>query len=486
MTDDELNEMANDADEEAAQLFIRRRRTMEDFRYDEAQGLYWDTTTGILLSGKSVDGAIPRDDWPTRPDGRNGQLRRFQPSIAINDVDTGLTCEGSTWWPGKPRFIENVIITERGLIETRGAVCYNTYTPPDHSRLKHNQNPDLWINHVKYLFPDPVEHEHFFDFAAHMVQKPHEKVNHGIVIAGAQGIGKDASLLPLRYAVGEWNTAEIEPDAISGAFNGYVKSVMLIINEVRPHDEDHKASNFYNQIKPLLAAPPEMTPMNLKYANTIYVRNLCHVFLTTNDPLTMYVPDEDRRLFIMTSPIPDPKKVPVFSQDYFRTLFDYFQDGGTDAVVRWLKNRPIGHFQPGDPPRMTAGKQAIIDSAHQVRRTAVDDVFEHFCEKVEGNGAPIVLFTKDLIDFVQKGPYFDDKSTVLKQLAAKNFHFKMDSRGYAMIRNPESSEWRNGKFRSRMAFIKKSVPQEERAARVFEALETRPIAWEFSGKEDEF
>lgn len=477
MTDDELERMADEADSQPG--FVRRRRAMEDFRYDEQQEKYWDVTTGTLLGAKSVDGAIPRDDWPTRPDGRNGQLRPFQPSLAINDVDTGLTVEGSTWWPGKPQFIEDIVITERGALPKKGAVCYNSYAPPDHSNLKNNQNADKWINHVKFLWPDPLEHEHFFDFAAHMVQRPDEKVNHGIVIAGAQGIGKDTAMLPLRKGVGEWNTAEVDPAAISRQYNGYIKSVMLVINEVRPHDEDHKASNFYNELKPILAAPPEMLAMEMKYANTIYVRNLCHVILTTNDPLTMYIPPEDRRLFVITSNLPDPKAVPIFSPSYFDDMYEYLENGGADAVVRWLLNRDIFEFKVGTPPAMTSGKKAIIESAHQVRRTLADDIFEFYSDHFFDSKPPEVVFTRDLIDFVNVSHFFDDKAAALKVLNAKNFHFKMAERGYDMLRNPYATEWRSGKFRSRMAFVRKEVPQDEQLSRIEDELGRRPLELKF-------
>jgi len=476
MTDEELARIAAQADQEDEGEHVRRRRLMTDFRYDEQQEKYWDTTTGTLLGGRSVDGAIPRDEWPTRPDGRSGKLIPQPPSRAINDVDTGLTVEGSTWWPGRPQFIEGYVVTDRGALPIDGAVCYNLYVPPRRDNLANNQNPDKWIEHVKFLWPDEMEHNHFFDFAAHMIQRPDEKVNHGIVIAGAQGIGKDTALLPLRKGVGEWNAAEIDPDAITRQYNGYVKSVMLVINEVRPHDEDHKASNFYNQLKPILAAPPDMLPMEVKYANTIYVRNLCHTILTTNDPLTMFIPSEDRRLFVMTSPLPDPKSVPIFSEEYFDEMYDYLHDGGADAVVRWLMNRDILRFNSGSPPPMTKGKRAIIDSAHQVRRTLADDIFENYCDLLLNGEEPEVVFTKDLIDFVTTSNYFDDSSQAIKTLQRKNFHFKMSERGYDMLRNPNGNEWRNGKFRSRMAFIRRTVPREDQELAVEAALERRPLA----------
>lgn len=471
MRDDELEQLAEESEGE----FTRRTRVMEDFRYDEQQERYWDTTTGNLLGAKSVDGAIHPDDWPMRPDGRNGELRPFAPSRAINSVDTGLTVEGSTWWPGMPRFIENIVVTERGAMRLKGAVCYNSYIAPDRSGLRTDRDPQPWIDHVKRLYPDPKEHEHFFDFAAHMLQKPDEKVNHGLVMAGAQGIGKDTALLPIRRGVGEWNAAEVGPDAIHEQYNGYVRAVLLVINEVRPHDEDHKASNFYNILKPMLASPPDMLPMTIKYANTIYVRNLCHVVLTTNDPLTMYIPPEDRRLFVMTSALEDPRSAKVFPDNYFDDLYGFLEDGGSDAVVNWLLNRTIFEFNSAAPPPMTHGKKSIIESAHQVRRTLIDELFEFYSDTLYGGERPEVIFQKDLLQFVSEQNYFDDAQKVINQLNAKNFHFKMAERGYDMLRNPDASEWKNGKYRTRMAFCRKDVPRDQQLDRIRDELSRRPL-----------
>lgn len=460
MTDEELEAKAAATQDD----FVRRKRVMEDFRYDEQQEKYWDTTTGNLLGAKSIDGAIHSDDWPTRPDGRSGEPRAFAPSRAINAIDTGLTVEGSTWWPGQPQFIRDVVVSERGAMDLEGAVCYNAYiAPPEPPVTKRSPKP--WLDHVTRLYPDATEHEHFFDFCAHAVQQPDEKVNHGLVMAGAQGIGKDTALLPVRRGVGEWNAAEIGPDAITSAYNGHVKSVLLVINEVRPHDEDHKASNFYSLLKPLLASPPEMLPMTLKYANTIYVRNLAHVILTTNDPLTMFIPTEDRRLFVMNSAVEKPGAA------YFDRLYGWFESGGVGAVIGWLAKRSLTDFAVTNPPPMTVGKKAIIESATQVRRTFVDDVFERYGDSL--GEPPIVFFQKDLLDFVSTCDYFDDAGKVRNLLNAKNFHFKMAERGYGMMRNPNASEWRNGRYRSSMAFVQKDVPVDKRLGLVQAAIRER-------------
>jgi len=465
MTDEEILEAASKREGD----FVRRSRTMEDFRYDEQQEKFWDTTTGNLLGGRSVDGAIPKRLW--RQVAKGDQMVKIPPSTAINDIDTGLTVEGSTWWPGLPRFIEDVVVSERGAMTIKGACCYNSYIAPTHKRVK-NPDPKLWLDHIRKLYPDPVEHEHFFDFCAHMIQRPDQKVNHGVVLAGAQGIGKDTALVPVRVGVGEWNAAEVGPDAITSAYNGHVKSVLLVINEVRPHDEEFKANNFYNLLKPLLASPPEMLPMTLKYANTIYVRNLCHVVLTTNDPLAMYIPPEDRRLFVMNSPLGDPKTSGDFPPRYFDTIYDYLDNGGNEEVISWLLEREIDQSILRAAPPKTRGKLCIIESAAQVRRTQADDIWDDFCVSI--GSRPLVFFHRDLTEFARTQS-FDDSQKAVASLNAKNFHFKMAERGYDMIRNPDGSEWRAGRFRSRVAFAVKEISKEEQHRLVLGELEKRGI-----------
>lgn len=474
--DDDLAKLADEFAARAATSFVRRMRSLTDFCYDERQVKYWDTTSGELLEGKSVDGAIPKHAWPTEE--VDGKVKLIRPSVAINDVSTGLTVESSTWWPGKPRFMLDVVVTERGVLDIDGAVCYNTYRPADHRKLDLTGDAGPWIAHVERLYTDPVERSHFFDFVAHMIQRPEEKVNHGLVMAGTQGIGKDSALLPVRIGVGEHNAAEIQPDDIASQFNPHVQSVLLVINEVRPHDEDFKAANFYNKLKPLLAAPPDLLPLERKFANRVYVRNLCHVILTTNDPLTMYIPAEDRRLFVMTSELPDPKTSAVFPAGYFAELHKWFRSGGVGAVIGWLLARDLSAFDAGAPPPMTAGKRAIIESSVQVRRSPVDDILDRFFAHVYADTKPDVIFLKDLIDFVNFGAWFDDKRVCLSALQAKAAHFKLHERGFAMVKPDHATEWRRGDFRSRLAFVSREIPADLHAEKALEALGRRPLMFQ--------
>jgi hypothetical protein len=465
-------ELEREAELQDAAMSFRRRRTMASFRYDEAQAAYWDIETGMLLCAKSVDGAIRKDDWPTRENSR-GELVPYPPSNAINDVETGWTVEGSTWWPGMPQFVRDFVMTDRGMQNVPGAVCLNTYVPGPGAALAANgQTADRWVEHVRWLYEE--EAEIAFDFFAHLVQRPYQKCNFGLVLAGAQGIGKDSLLAPIRACVGEFNAAEIGPDEVFTGYNGYAKSLLLVINEVRPDPSEHKASTFYDKLKPVLAAPPDLLAMTKKYENTVYIRNLCRVILTTNDPLSMYIPAEDRRLCVLTSSV---GKRPAA---YYEAFWDYLRAGGCGAAVQWLAARDLSAFSPTAAPAMTLGKEAVIGCAEEVRRNVLDDVLDAFIDEACGGVRPDVIFSTDLTSYVSWSRLFDNEAAARDALKSKSVPFKLAERGYDRVNSASGDgRWKRNDFRSRSAYIVSSAPRNSDARRklVEQALWRRPIAF---------
>lgn len=447
------------------------KRELTDFMYDESQDAYWDLKSGELLKAAAVDGAVPTSKWPMKQDPRSKDpMKKIpeKPSAHLNRFERGTTVQSATWWPGKPRIIEDHVFVRGHMKRVDGYKSLNLYNPPNYDRLKDNETVDLWLEHVERLFPDKRIREHFYDWAAFAIQHPDKKINHGILISGAQGIGKDSMLLPLRMAVGESNATEIGPDEISSNFNNFVKSVLIVINEVRPHKNGSFATSFYNRLKPILAAPPEQLKMEAKYQNPIYVQNVCRVVMTTNDPLDMYIPDVDRRIFVMHSNLPSPKNDPK-AAPYYRKLHRYLANGGCDAVIRWLLKRDVIDFDPSEPPFDTDGKTAIIEANKQVRRSFADDILDEYMEAHPTFEENSVIFTKDLIDFSK---LFDDHEGFLADVKQGSFIHKMGKRGYRIAKK-DKAKWRSGKWQSTTAYVRMSVPMDEEYELVMAAARLR-------------
>jgi hypothetical protein len=128
------------------------------------------------------------------------------------------------------------------------------------------------------------------------VQHPQEKINHALVLGGSQGVGKDTLLEPVKHAIGPWNFLEVSPQQTLEQYNGFVKSIILRVNEARDLG-DVDRFQFYDHFKAYTAAPPDVLRVNEKYLRAHYVFNCCGVIITSNHKADgIFLPADDRRL----------------------------------------------------------------------------------------------------------------------------------------------------------------------------------------------
>lgn len=461
----------------------RRLARVEDFVYDKAQEKYWDIEDGTLHSEKSVDAAIPVDRWPMRDDGlgagregggreggadqrrprgrpRRGEAQLGAPSAWIRRVEHGLFVESATWWPGRPRIVEDVFIDASGPYPAAGRRSFNRYRPPP-TPAPYEGGAEPWIEHVKKLWPAEAEHEFFFDYCAHMLQHPEEKCNTAIVLSGTQGIGKDAALLPVKMAVGAWNCKGIDPDELFSAFRPWTETLMLVVDEVKPTKDEYHATAMYNTLKPMIAAPPETLPMNDKHVKLRYVINVMRVFLTTNDWMSMYIPAEDRRMFIMHSNLPRKWHLGEQRPDYFGEFFRWMEGGGFRAVASWLAARDVSRFDPKAEAAKTRGWEAVAASWE-----APEDAIAASLDRL---GRPEVLFGGELLAHA-----FDDREELLGVMKSpRKFAHRMQSEGYMLMRSPKGDRWRfsagEGRvYQSKVAFAHRDTLDSGRCMKLFE------------------
>lgn len=117
---------------------------------------------------------------------------------------------------------------------------------------------------------------------AHRVQRPAEKINHALVLGGEQGIGKDSLLEPVKRAVVPWNWQDESPSTIlQNPFNGYLKAVILRINEARDLG-DLDRFRFHDHLKAIIASPPDVLRINEKHIREYYVPSVVTLIITTN------------------------------------------------------------------------------------------------------------------------------------------------------------------------------------------------------------
>ena len=425
-----------------------KQYVIDEFVYDASKEIYWNIEDLSCYSAKSINALIPRSAWETDlVPGRNNSVRQVQikPATSIARRDSGHCVECSAWWPGKDRIVNDVLVTSEGEKYMKGRRLLNTYQAPVHRIQGNPAMATHWVEHIKKLWPEDTEL--LLDYFAHTVQHPDIKINFGLVLVGAPGIGKDLALNPVRAAIGNHNCQEISPDAVASSFNGYVKSVLLVINEARPTDSDFKATDFYERLKPVLAAPPDWLLCNGKYKEQEHVRNLTRVVITTNDPLALFVPEDDRRLHFANSRLPTTWE----DSDYFYSLVKFYEAGGNAHVHSFLAARDISKFDPKRKPAPNAAHRAATASWNQSVHDPLADVLDEL-------GWPDVFFGGELLGTEVAGfDHKDDMKLLLR--SSRKIAVRMNSLGYEAQQSPNKHGWQfhaGGKrFMSRVAFAKR-------------------------------
>ena len=286
----------------------------------------------------------------------SGRQKKIAASIWL---DQNRAVEQMTWAPGLPMVIRDRLISEGGWIERPKVSCFNLYRPP--IIVPGNAaEAERWLAHVHKVFGGDADH--IVKWLAHRAQHPQEKINHALVFGGRQGIGKDTLLEPVKYAVGPWNFVEVSPQQMLGRFNGFLKSVVLRVNEARDLGETNRFG-FYDHLKAYTAAPPDVLRVDEKNLREHSILNCCGVIITTNHKTDgIYLPADDRRHFVAWSELTKDD----FVADYWNGLWDWYARGGYQHVAAYLAELDISSFDAKAACPLLFGLRNIILATFQI------------------------------------------------------------------------------------------------------------------------
>jgi hypothetical protein len=355
-----------DEDEEPAVAAPRgasraERLPLKDFTAFSPDHSYIYKPDGASWSATAVNARVLKIEVDTR----KGKKK----ISASTWLDRNDAVEQRTWSPGHPQIIEGMLFDQGGVIHKPGARVFNTYRPPLIARVT-DDDISPWHSHLYELWPDDARHiELFF---AHRAQRPGDKINHALLLAGAPGIGKDAMIEPLKRAVGPWNFREIHPTALLGQFTDFLEAVVLRISEIKDLG-DVSRFEFYEATKTLLAAPPDTLRVNKKHIAAYYVMNVLAAIMTSNYKASgLYLPADDRRHFVAWSNVPEG----TYSSDYWTKYFAWLDDYGAAAVAQHLRTLDLSEFKPKAPPPKTPAFWEIVASLRTVEQDDMADVIE--------------------------------------------------------------------------------------------------------------
>ena len=175
---------------------------------------------------------------------------------------------------------------------------------------------------------------------------------------------------PTRLA--HWNFSEVTPVQLLGRFNGFIKSVILRINEARDLGEINRYA-FYEHCKPLIAAPPEVLRCDEKNIHEYSVPNVTGVIITSNY-LTdgCFLPPDDRRHYVAWSPL----AAGSLTSEYFEKLYRWFEKEGNRHVAAYLTNFDLTGFNPKAPPKKTEAFWTIVDANQGAEEGGLADALD--------------------------------------------------------------------------------------------------------------
>jgi hypothetical protein len=332
-------------------------------------------------------------------------------------LDQNKPVEQMTWAPGQPMLICDRLIADGGWINRKGVTCFNLYRPPT-IELGDPRKAAPWLDHVQKVFGE--DGTHIVRWLAHRVQRPAEKINHALVLGGGQGIGKDTLFEPVKRAVGPWNVSEVSPQHMLGRFNGFLKSVILRVNEARDLGDTNRFQ-FYDHMKSYIASPPDVLRLDEKNLREYSIPNCCGVIITTNHKADgIFLPADDRRHFVAWSDLTKDD----FVETYWTILWRFYANGGDRHVAAYLSELDISEFNPKAPPLKTAAFWDIVDANRSPEDAELADVMD-----LIGNpSATTILSIADAAD--------SDLSQWIKDRKNRRvIPHRLEKVGYVQVRN---------------------------------------------------
>jgi len=254
------------------------------------------------------------------------------------------------------------------VVDHRGVTLYNTYRPTDLVPLGDGSEASVrpWLDLLDALDLEEGDAGKgwLLDRVASWVQYPGRKINHGLLMGGAPGIGKDSWWAPVLDAIGRHNVKTVDGAELASGFNGWAGGAKLaVLNEV--DWGDHKDRRLVQEkLKRVLASPPMTLTINEKHVRPYDVPNLVQVLAFTNHRACLSVDQGERRYLALwararIAPVgPEAQAWDTWFQSYWRWL----NNGGSAAVLAYLQRRQINvNALAGARPPVTKWLEELME-----------------------------------------------------------------------------------------------------------------------------
>lgn len=210
-----------------------------------------------------------------------------------------------------------------------------------------------FVDHVTKLWG--ADAEVFFDWLAHIIQKPGELPHFGwLHTSRLHGTGRNwvASVL-VRLLTGNVAASLDLVGLLEGGFNDRLSQCLLaIVDEVSEGGgQKHRTAN---RLRQLVTA--EVREINPKYGRKRMEYNAARWLIFSNHTGALPLDEHDRRFWVVSHEAQPEKPA------YYVHLYNRLRDPEFIASVdQFLRQRDITGFNPGQRPPMNAAKSALVE-----------------------------------------------------------------------------------------------------------------------------
>jgi len=250
-----------------------------------------------------------------------------------------------------------------------GMEFYNTYVG---NKLAVPETADpaktkLFLDHVRYLFPDKNDAGRFMQWLAFSVQHPEKRIPWAPLIVGRPGIGKGWLYQVMQRVFGPHNCSMIGPEDFKEdrQFNEWVSGKLLVcIDEMYTR----KKWDLMDRLGRLMTEPTLM--INHKHGRKGQEQVFANFLCFSNHDDAAALRENDRRFWVY--------KAECLKRDaaYYTRLFGWLESDGPAHLVAMLSSLDISDFSYADAPPMTEAKKKMIEHSRGILENCVIEAIQ--------------------------------------------------------------------------------------------------------------
>ena len=195
-----------------------------------------------------------------------------------------------------------------------------------------------FIEFIEYVINNKIQSNHFLDWIAHMIQKPHIKQPHCYVLYSLKhGVGKNTIINGLGKIFNGY-FFKMDGDRMLDKFNSdKLGKLLCYIDEVKTFKN---GDTIHNNIKNMIS----QTEQSIEFKGKDKLTNIpdrCHYIFTTNNKDNFYIEDGDRRFNMVEC------NNNILSQDVFKKINEQIEtEEFAKNLYNFFKNRNLNNYNP--------------------------------------------------------------------------------------------------------------------------------------------